>query len=437
MERVKYLILGGGVTGLSFAGFLGSKDCVVLERDRSVGGYCRSTLKDGFVWDRAGHFFHFRDSTIRDYLLERMPRGSVREITKEARIRYGGSLIDFPFQKNIHQLPKNEFLDCLHDLYFRAEDQSVGWAVPTDSTECERSMVGTAHPTNFRDMVYARFGRSIAEKFLIPYNRKLHACDLDILDADAMGRFFPQTTMDDVVRGFKARDDRSYNSTFLYPEGGAVQFVNALLRDLDPSVVFTDEEVRSVRPDEKIVETSRRRIRYEYLISSVPFPHFLTLLDWRTGASGLTWSKVLVFNLGFDAKGPQGIHWIYFPEEKYRFYRVGFYDNLLGSERMSLYVEIGLERDHPVDPDWEMEAALRGLREAQIVQGQRLVCSETVLLDPGYVHITKESRRFFQEADRSLRSVGIYTVGRYGGWKYCSIEDNIVEAKTLAEDLSR
>ena len=100
-------------------------------------------------------------------------------------------------------------------------------------------------------------------------------------------------------------------------------------------------------------------------------------------------------------------------------------------------MEIGMERNCPVDPGREMEAAMRGLQEAQIVQGQKLVCSETVLLDPGYVHITKESRRFFQEADRSLRSAGIYAIGRYGGWKYCSIEDNIVEAKTLAEDLSR
>lgn len=38
-------------------------------------------------------------------------------------------------------------------------------------------------------MLYCKFGRSIAEKFLIPYNKKLYACDLDKLDKDAMGRF--------------------------------------------------------------------------------------------------------------------------------------------------------------------------------------------------------------------------------------------------------
>ena len=27
---------------------------------------------------------------------------------------------------------------------------------------------------------------------------------------------------------------------------------------------------------------------------------------------------------------------------------------------------------------------------------------------------------------------GVHSIGRYGGWTYCSIEDNIVEARALA-----
>ena len=35
---------------------------------------------------------------------------------------------------------------------------------------------------------------------------------------------------------------------------------------------------------------------------------------------------------------------------------------------------------------------------------------------------------------RILRANGVYSIGRYGGWTYCSIEDNIVEARALAQD---
>jgi hypothetical protein len=30
-----------------------------------------------------------------------------------------------------------------------------------------------------------------------------------------------------------------------------------------------------------------------------------------------------------------------------------------------------------------------------------------------------------------LRARDVHSIGRYGGWTYCSIEDNIVEARTL------
>ena len=35
-----------------------------------------------------------------------------------------------------------------------------------------------------------------------------------------------------------------------------------------------------------------------------------------------------------------------YPENKYCFYRVGFYDNIMCQDRMSLYVEIGLSLIH-------------------------------------------------------------------------------------------
>lgn len=34
-----------------------------------------------------------------------------------------------------------------------------------------------------------------------------------------------------------------------------------------------------------------------------------------------------------------------------------------------------------------------------------------------------------------LKGNEIITIGRYGGWKYCSIEDNIIEAQNLAKEI--
>ncbi|MBC7173865.1 MAG: NAD(P)-binding protein, partial [Polyangiaceae bacterium] len=146
MEKVRYLILGAGISGLSFADWLHSDDYLIVEADAETGGYCKTVEQDGFTWDYSGHFFHFRDKEIERYLVARMGDERVLEVAKDSRIWFDGTYIDFPFQKNIHQLPRQDFIDCLVDLYFREER-------PVES---------------FLDMLYARFGRGIAEKFLVP-----------------------------------------------------------------------------------------------------------------------------------------------------------------------------------------------------------------------------------------------------------------------------
>ena len=60
MEKVKYLILGAGVAGLTFARKLkdfGEDDFLILEREEEPGGLCRSTEVDGSPFDIGGGHF--------------------------------------------------------------------------------------------------------------------------------------------------------------------------------------------------------------------------------------------------------------------------------------------------------------------------------------------------------------------------------------------
>jgi hypothetical protein len=58
-------------------------------------------------------------------------------------------------------------------------------------------------------------------------------------------------------------------------------------------------------------------------------------------------------------------------------------------------------------------------------------------MDPAYVHITRGSMAEHARLKPILASHGVHSIGRYGGWTYCSIEDNIVEAKGLVAELER
>ena len=55
MDRnVKYLIIGAGISGLTFANYADG-DYLIIEKEKEVGGYCRTIKKKDYVWDYAGH----------------------------------------------------------------------------------------------------------------------------------------------------------------------------------------------------------------------------------------------------------------------------------------------------------------------------------------------------------------------------------------------
>lgn len=414
--EVETLIVGAGISGLATAAALGKqRSYVVLERDDEIGGYCKTVKRDGFVWDYSGHFFHFKHPDIEQYLRARMGDQAIRTVHKRSFIRYGGAYVDFPFQKNIHQLPKEELIDCLHDLYFARAEGS--------------------QPSNFKEMLYGRYGKSIAEKFLIPYNEKLYATDLATLDIDAMGRFFPHADVADVVRNMKRPDNQSYNATFTYPEGGAIEYVKALASEATSGAIRLSEPLQSVDLKAKVAKTAKGEYRFRHLVSSAPFPSLLKLCGVSFDERAFTWNQVLVFNLGFDGKGPKEPHWVYYPDRSLPFYRVGFYDNIFDTPRMSLYVELGFKAGAPIDVDAERERVLAGLRREGVITTQKLVAHHHVVMNPAYVHITRSSLAQLSKLRDELAAHGVHSIGRYGGWTYCAIEDNIVEARGLVAKL--
>lgn len=419
MESTRHLIIGAGVSGLATAAALGDEDYLVLEADAEIGGYCKTVRRDGFVWDYSGHFFHFKHPEIEAWLRARMPGQDIRTVAKKSFIRYGEGVVDFPFQKNIHQLPQAEFIDCLHDLYFA---RAAG--------------APKAPEANFKEMLYARFGRSIAEKFLIPYNEKLYACDLATLDRDAMGRFFPHADLTDIVRNMRAADNATYNASFTYPAGGAIEYVNALASALRPGTIALNEGLVSIDLRSRVARTTKREIRFERLVSSAPFPKLAAMCGLAHDRDAFTWNKVLVFNLGFDRKGERDVHWVYFPDRATSFYRIGYYDNIFDTDRLSLYVELGFARDAEVNVEHMRARVLDDLRALGVITDHKLVAEHSVVMDPAYVHITTRSNAELARLRRVMQASGVYAIGRYGGWTYCSIEDNIVEARALAADFT-
>lgn len=425
MDRnVKYLIIGAGISGLTFANYA-KGDYLIIEKENEVGGYCRTIKKKGYVWDYAGHFFHFSTDEFRKKFLDSVDPADIKYKNKDTKIIYKNALIDYPFQTNIHQLEKDEFIDCLYDLFHKEEKEDYD---------------------NFLDMLYGKFGKSIVEKFLKPYNEKLYAVDLTMLDKDAMGRFFPYADIPAIIDNMKAnKDSTSYNNTFLYPKNGAGSFIQILYDALDKSKVLLNHKVVKIDNAKKVAELDDgSKINYEYLINSSPLNDFLAYFEGEEFANlrdSLSYNKVLVFNLGFNKKSKYTEeHWMYIPDKNVNFYRIGFYDNILDADKLSMYIEIGYGKDAVItkeDVDTQLRVTLENLLKLGIIdKDMKLEEHSTIIMSPAYVHINTETEKKIQDFKDKEAKNNIYTIGRYGAWTYCSMEDCMIAAKELADSLN-
>ena len=417
----KNLIIGAGISGLTLANYL--DDYIIVEKESEVGGYCKTHYVKDYVWDYAGHFFHFKTEEFKRKFIDYLNIDDFVTQNKHTYIYFDDALIDYPFQTNIHELSKEKFIDCLYDLFNKEEKENYD---------------------NFLDMLYGKFGKSITEMFLKPYNEKLYACDLKLLDKDAMGRFFPYADIKAIIKNMKESNISSYNNTFLYPKKGAQVIIDVLLKNINNEKIILNTKVISIDKNNKEALLSNgEKIKYENLINTIPFNQFLKLFSnqqYNELSSKLTYNKVLVFNLGFNKKSSYDKeHWIYIPDKNINFYRIGFYDNILNSNKLSLYIEIGYSKNQKIDEQEikkQLDLTLRNLKKMQVIDDSfELIAYESLIMDPAYVHIDTQNTLQIKNIMQELQNDNIFSIGRYGGWTYCSMEDCMVEAKKLSTKL--
>ena len=105
---MKYLILGAGPAGLSFATKLrqlGEDSFLILEKEKEPGGLCRSVTVDDAPFDFGGG--HFLDSccpAINQFLFQFMPEEEWEIFERNSKISLDNRLIDHPIEANIWQM---------------------------------------------------------------------------------------------------------------------------------------------------------------------------------------------------------------------------------------------------------------------------------------------------------------------------------------------
>lgn len=206
MQHVKYLILGAGPAGLAFANKLkeyGEDSFLVLEKEQEAGGLCRSMVVDGSPFDiGGGHFLDVRRPKVNAFLFQFMPQEEWNLFERDSRIDFNGKMINHPFEANIWQMNLRNQLKYL---------------ISISKAGCNKKQ---PMPEKFVDWIEWKLGKRVANDYMLPYNRKMFADELNELGTYWLEKLpnvsFKETLLSSIMH--KPYGTQPGHASFYYPK---------------------------------------------------------------------------------------------------------------------------------------------------------------------------------------------------------------------------
>ena len=428
------VIIGAGLTGLSVAYHLeqhGFFDYELFEKNERAGGLLCSEQCQGFTFDYTGHLLHVNDPYFKNFLQKVADLDKKFDfVQRKTGIFSHHVLTDYPFQMHLHGLPVEVIAECIEGFVRRATH--------------------IKNPQSFYDWVLKYFGAGIGKHFFFPYNTKLLACNLKKVHPSWTGRFVPSTSLHMLVQGALGgvASGVGYNSSFYYPLQGGIEFLIKKIQLQLQKKTSVNASVCGIDPVRKIVYLEDgRQESYRYLVSTMPLNEFLkkvktTQKTLHRAAEKLLCTSVLNINLGFSKKHDNPMHWIYFPEKKDAFYRLGFWNNISASSvpggKSAVYIELsGLNKKNSLSGAM-MRNAEKAITETLSYLGldeHDVSIRKDLFLPHAYVIYDQWRQRTIDLLLKTLTDMDIYSVGRYGAWKYASMQESVLDGQVVANNL--
>ncbi len=415
-------ILGGGVTGLA-AGI--SSGLPVFEAVAEPGGICSSYYvrpgererlaqapkdEDAYRFEiGGGHWIFGGDPTILQFLRTIAP---LKSYQRRSSVYFADQelYVPYPIQNHLRYLGSDVVRKVLKEL--------------------------VEQPGDFRTMeewMAQSFGQTLCDLFFNPFH--------DLYTAGLYKTIAPQdaykspVSLSHVIQGaFDDAPSVGYNVTFVYPAEGLNTLAQRMASACD------------IRYGKRIVEidTKNREVAfadgtsadYNALLSTLPLNTVLQMTGIKPEAQADPHTAVLVLNIGArrGERCPHD-HWLYNPDAKSGFHRVGFYSNVDRSfmpksarqdnNAVSIYVERAYRSDvKPTAQEVQQyaDAVVRELQEWGYI-------TEAEVVDPTWIDVaytwSNPNSTWKKEALQLLEEQGIYQIGRYGRWVFQGIADSV------------
>lgn len=407
------VVIGAGITGLSAAQALRG-ETLVLERDGRPGGLSGRYRAGGFAFDYGGHYFHFQDKPEVRRHVESFR--SFRRFRRDSRVLLLGRAIPYSLQYHLAYLPAPLRRAVVAEIL----------AAP----------IGRGGDESLEEFLLNHFGPRLVELFFAPFLGKFYGRPLSRLIAGMDKGSIPLPGRQQVLAGASRRRQfaEGYNPVFYYPRGGLQAFADDYAGPLASSIRY-GEEVVAIEPGRRRVITAAGSHPYENLISTMPLNRLLQALRPQADAAGrrLRHLSTLVVNAVL-ARRRRRCHWLYLPEKRFPFYRAGYYP---ADGTVAVYLERTIAPGLLLERRRLLDETLFTLRETGMIAADKeLIFHDAKVIPVSYVVFDRAWPRLVPAALERLRRLNIYSIGRYGGWNYTSMADDIRQGRETAQRLN-
>lgn len=337
MKNVKYAILGAGPSGLTIAHTLIDQgvprhQVLVIEKESTVGGLCRSEEVDGAPLDvGGGHFLDVQNKEVLEFIFRFMPEHEWKIYERIAKIRLRGQEIDHPLEANLWQLTKLEQVDYLESI-------------------ARAGVVrGEPMPETFSEWIVWKLGERIAQDYMLPYNRKIWSVNLNDLGIYWLNKL-PAVSFRETLRScLEARPLGSLpaHRTFLYPkEFGYGEVWRRMGMALGECLVSNC----AVERIDLATRTINERWQAETIISTIPWVLWgkLCKVEPKVKMQMDALRKIAIDVDYVQHPLDSPAHWIYEPDEAIAYHRLLLRSNYCPNSR-GFWTETNSSRSKATD----------------------------------------------------------------------------------------
>ena len=402
-EKIKNVILGAGIAGLAFASAAGKADSAIFEKESYYGGLCHSFEVDGFYFDMAVHLSFTKIPEARAFF-DRTPYLAHEPV---AYNYYASHWLKHPAIFNLAKLPSADKADFIQSFVEERYKGEIG---------------------NYEDWLRASYGKVFTEKLYNVYTKEYWTVDSKELSTGWIG---PRVNLPDfrkILEGaFEAETGNDYYAAEMrYPKAGRFKtFLRPLAENAD--IRYGKEAVRLDAAGKKIYFSDGTAVRYENLISSIPLPELVRLMDnvppgIKEQAGKLKASKISIVSVGFCRPDIPKWLWFYIYDKEILAARVNSPSMKSPANVPDGFSSLQFEIYHSRESGTDREKIIGNVRDSLL--SMKLCAAEDIkfmdyrLIPYGNVIFFNGMEAIRDEVKRYLDGKNIMLIGRFGEWDY-------------------